>query len=124
MQTAAESALALDGFRSDPNARFGLTVRISDPTAKVKRTDEGNAVLFVGGLTSKTTEQDVRTLIEAVSLISSPNADWTERCCKQLEIGLGSSKSDLQRICVCHHGFRSESLAFAWLINRPMPKRH
>lgn len=69
MQAAAESALALDGYRSDPNARFGLTVRISDPSAKVKRTDESDAVLFVGGLTAKTTEQDVRELVQAVSTI-------------------------------------------------------
>lgn len=65
-QGAAESALVLDGYRSDPASRFGLTVRISDPSAKAKRTDEKDSVLFVGGLGSKATEQDVKDLFKKV----------------------------------------------------------
>jgi RNA recognition motif-containing protein len=67
-QGSAESALVLDGYRSDPSSRFGLTVRISDPSAKAKRTDEKDIVLFVGGLGSKTTEQDVKDLFKEVSI--------------------------------------------------------
>jgi len=61
--------LVLDGYRSDPSSRFGLTVRISDPSAKAKRTDEKDSVLFVGGLGSKTTEQDVKDLFKEVSAL-------------------------------------------------------
>ena len=57
----------MDGYKSDPDSRFGLTVRISDPSVKAKRSDEKDAVLFVGGLNAKTTEQDVRDLFKDVS---------------------------------------------------------
>jgi RNA recognition motif-containing protein len=45
---------------------FQLTVLISDPSAKARRSDTANSTLFVGGLSAKTTEQDVRKLFEEV----------------------------------------------------------
>lgn len=47
---------------------FPLTVLISDPSAKKKRTDEEStkATLFVGGLNAMTTEGEVRKLLSSV----------------------------------------------------------
>jgi hypothetical protein len=65
-QADAESALALHGFKSEPTARFGMTVLISDPSARAKRSDESPSSLFVGGLNSKTTEADLRDMFSKV----------------------------------------------------------
>jgi RNA recognition motif-containing protein len=46
---------------------FPMTVLISDPSARKQRSDEANSTLFVGGLTSKTTEADLRKLFAKVS---------------------------------------------------------
>lgn len=64
-QAAAQEALVLHGMQLD--TKFGLTVLISDPAAKVKRSDTTDSSLFVGGLTDKTTEEDVRQLFRGVS---------------------------------------------------------
>ncbi len=43
-----------------------MTVLISDPSAKTKRSDAVQSTLFVGGLNSKTTEEDVDRLFKPV----------------------------------------------------------
>lgn len=72
IKAAAENARVLNGFKSDPNARFGLTVLISDPAARAKRSDDSNSTLFIGGLESKTTQQDVRSLFQKASSATNP----------------------------------------------------
>jgi len=47
---------------------FDMTVAISDPSAKTKRTDFSDSTLFIGGLSSETTEEDVRNLLGPVSM--------------------------------------------------------
>jgi len=97
----------LDGYKSDPDSRFGLTVRISDPSVKAKRSDEKDAVLFVGGLNAKTTEQDVRDLFKDVSNLYRVIADYsTESFDPKLEARVGCSQGGLQRLCVRHIEFR------------------
>jgi hypothetical protein len=94
VQAAAEAALVLDGYRSDPDSRFGLTVRISDPSVKAKRSDEKDAVLFVGGLNAKTTEQDVRDLFKDVSHELKVITDWSQKISiKSLKLGWDSVKA-------------------------------
>ncbi|WVR06547.1 hypothetical protein IAU60_003578 [Kwoniella sp. DSM 27419] len=66
---AAQEALVLNGFKS-PGAEFGLTVLVSDPSARAKRSDASDADLFVGGLKPSTTETDVRELLKDVSNLS------------------------------------------------------
>lgn len=56
-----------------------MSVLISDPSVKAKRTDAQDAVLFVGGLNAKTTEQEVLDLFKGVSdpcLMRSGLAEW------------------------------------------------
>lgn len=66
-QAAAQEALQLHNFKID-GGEFPLTVLISDPAAKKKRTDAEStkSSLFVGGLNSKTTENDVNNLFSKV----------------------------------------------------------
>lgn len=45
---------------------FPMTVLISDPSLRTKRTDYSDSTLFVGGLHAKTTEGEVRHLLEEV----------------------------------------------------------
>lgn len=97
----------LDGYRSDPASRFGLTVRISDPSAKAKRSDEKDSVLFVGGLGSKTTEQDVKDLFKKVGHkqrreLTSKGVDT------KFEAWMGLRQGDMQRVRVRHVGLRCE----------------
>lgn len=49
------------------STNFGLTVLISDPSAKTKRSDAANSTLFIGGLNNKSTEVDVKGLFNEVS---------------------------------------------------------
>lgn len=48
-----------------PNG-FKLSVKISDPAAKTKRTDATDSKLFVGGLDFRTTEAELQELFEPV----------------------------------------------------------
>ena len=66
---------------------FGLSVLISDPSAKTKRTDaddSANRTLFVGGLTPKTTEHDVKVLFGAHGTVRHVKIGWdpVKRICK------------------------------------------
>ena len=61
---SAENALQLHGQPTKEG--FSLSVLISDPSKKVKRTDASNATVFVNGLTAKTTETDVQNLFGQV----------------------------------------------------------
>lgn len=60
------NALALDGTRS---GEFSLSVKISDPQAKAKRSDSTS--LYVKSLTPQTTEADLREQFEKVSPMRS-----------------------------------------------------
>ena len=46
---------------------FGLTVYISDPAAKTKRSHVTDAKLFIGGLSSHTKQKDIEELLQPVS---------------------------------------------------------
>lgn len=68
LQAAAQEALVLHGYKvPGASTNFGLTVLISDPSAKTKRSDAANSTLFVGGLNSKSTEVDIKGLFNEVS---------------------------------------------------------
>ena len=68
-------------------AEFPLTVLISDPTVKSKRTDaseSANRTLFVGGLTAQTTEEDVTSLLRDHGEVLHVKLGWdpVKRICK------------------------------------------
>lgn len=68
LQAAAQEALVLHGYKvPGASTNFGLTVLISDPSAKTKRSDAANSTLFVGGLNNKSTEVDIKGLFNEVS---------------------------------------------------------
>lgn len=50
---------------------FPMSVLISDPAKRTKRTDYSDSTLFVGGLHPKSTEGEVRHLIEKVGVEQS-----------------------------------------------------
>lgn len=60
----------LDQFKPDDG--YPMSVKISDPAARQKRSDEANTKLFVGGLNAKTKEGGVRDLFAKVSFDRSP----------------------------------------------------
>lgn len=68
-QASAQSALVLDNFKPDDG--YPMSVKISDPAARQKRSDEANTKLFVGGLNAKTKEGNVRELFIKVSSVVS-----------------------------------------------------
>lgn len=58
-----------------------MNVLISDPAARTKRVDASNSTLFVGGLNSKTTEEEVRQLFQPVSTaLLAEMALWRASC--------------------------------------------
>lgn len=60
-------------------ADFPMTVLISDPAAKTKRSDasdSANRTLFVGGLTSRTTEGDVQALLAEHGAVQHVKLGW------------------------------------------------
>ena len=67
LQASAENARILDGYKPNGEDKFGMKVLISDPSAKIKRSDAQDSVLFVGGLNAKSTENEVRELFVGVS---------------------------------------------------------
>nr|ODN95071.1 hypothetical protein L204_04418 [Cryptococcus depauperatus CBS 7855] len=82
---AAQECLVLHGYKvPDASTNFGLTVLVSDPEAKVKRSDAANSTLFVGGLNSKTTENEVQGLFKDYGRISNLKLGWNpeKRICK------------------------------------------
>ncbi|ORX37192.1 hypothetical protein BD324DRAFT_681110 [Kockovaella imperatae] len=72
---SAQEALVLHGMRL---GEFGLTVLISDPSAKTKRTDASlvNATVFIGGLTAKTTERDVGEMVKSFGTAKGIKLGW------------------------------------------------
>nr|XP_018262120.1 uncharacterized protein I303_05135 [Kwoniella dejecticola CBS 10117]OBR84278.1 hypothetical protein I303_05135 [Kwoniella dejecticola CBS 10117] len=81
--SAAQEALILHGYKTG-NDGFGMSVLISDPSAKTQRSDASNSTLFVGGLDSKTTEVDVRSLLQGRGTIRNVKLGWDplKRICK------------------------------------------
>lgn len=68
LQAVAQEALVLHDYKvPGASTNFGLTVLISDPSAKTKRSDAANSTLFVGGLNNKSTEVDIKGLFNEVS---------------------------------------------------------
>ncbi|WWC70989.1 uncharacterized protein I206_104942 [Kwoniella pini CBS 10737] len=61
--SAAQSALILHGYKTG-NENFGMNVLVSDPSARTQRSDASNTTLFIGGLDNKTTETDVRGILQ------------------------------------------------------------
>jgi len=58
---------------------FPLTVLISDPSVKTKRSDKDPAsgrTLFVGGLTSKTTQADVEQILQGHGDVAHIKLGW------------------------------------------------
>nr|XP_031864419.1 uncharacterized protein CI109_000333 [Kwoniella shandongensis]KAA5531491.1 hypothetical protein CI109_000333 [Kwoniella shandongensis] len=72
--SVAQEATVLNGYKTDGG--FGLTVLISDPSVKAKRSDATNSTLFIGGLNAKTTEADVRSLFHEHGSIRSLKLGW------------------------------------------------
>jgi RNA recognition motif-containing protein len=80
----AQECLVLNGLKID---EFPLTVLISDPAVKAKRTDADESVnrtLFIGGLTPNTTEQDVEAILRDHGKILHVKLGWDplKRICK------------------------------------------
>ncbi|EAL22747.1 hypothetical protein CNBB1950 [Cryptococcus deneoformans B-3501A] len=81
----AQEALVLHDYKvPGASTNFGLTVLISDPSAKTKRSDAANSTLFVGGLNSKSTEVDIKGLFNEFGTISHIKLGWDplKRICK------------------------------------------
>ncbi|WVW84930.1 hypothetical protein I302_106966 [Kwoniella bestiolae CBS 10118] len=72
---AAQEALILHGYKTGTEG-FSMNVLISDPSAKSQRSDVGNATLFIGGLNDRTTEADVRTLLQGCGTIRHIKLGW------------------------------------------------
>ncbi|KAK8858792.1 hypothetical protein IAR55_003022 [Kwoniella newhampshirensis] len=70
----AQEATVLHGYKTDDG--FGLTVLISDPSVKTKRSDATNSTLFVGGLNPKTTEADVRGIFQERNVNAGDSHLW------------------------------------------------
>lgn len=83
-----------------------MKVLISDPAAKAKRTDAQDAVLFVGGLHARTTEQDVTELIQVVrhgALLQSSRLIFLARDHQDCQAWLGPGQGRVQRFRLCDH---------------------
>ncbi|KAL1413103.1 Splicing factor [Vanrija albida] len=78
----AQDALNLNQFKIDGG--HPMTVAISDPSAKTKRSDASRSTLFVGGLNAKTTEHDVRGLFSKYGTLLGIKLGWdpVKRICK------------------------------------------
>ncbi|WOO76790.1 putative RNA-binding protein [Vanrija pseudolonga] len=78
----AQDALNLNQFKIDGG--HPMTVLISDPSAKTKRSDASKSTLFVGGLNAKTTEHDVRGLFSKYGTLLGIKLGWdpVKRICK------------------------------------------
>ncbi|WWC88440.1 uncharacterized protein L201_003351 [Kwoniella dendrophila CBS 6074] len=85
--SAAQEALLLHGYKTG-NENFGMSVLISDPSAKTQRSDASNSTLFIGGLDSKTTETDVRGLLQGVDAKACLPLDGTAYLKKFLKVQL------------------------------------
>ena len=111
MQAAAQEALILHGMQMGD---FGLTVVISDPSARKARTDAAQAVstVFVGGLTAKTSEQDVRDLLEPFGDVRTVKLGWDpiKSMCKGFAfVGMATEVSGVQRLHLLTQEGGSES---------------
>ncbi len=72
---AAQEALVLHKFQP-AGETFPMSVLISDPTKRTKRTDYSDCTLFIGGLHPKSTEGEVRHLLEKYGTIISVKVPW------------------------------------------------
>ncbi|CAK9779644.1 hypothetical protein CC85DRAFT_289288 [Cutaneotrichosporon oleaginosum] len=72
---AAQEALVLHKFQPAGES-FPMSVLISDPAKRTKRTDYSDCTLFVGGLHPKSTEGEVRHLLEKYGTIVSVKVPW------------------------------------------------
>ncbi|OCF40172.1 hypothetical protein I317_05996 [Kwoniella heveanensis CBS 569] len=101
---AAQEALLLHGYKPEGQA-FGMTVLVSDPSAKTKRSDAGQTTLFVGGLNAKTTENDVRALFREHGTIRHIKLGWNpeKKVCKGFAfVDMGSEAE--AKACLQLHG--------------------
>lgn len=58
---------------------FPMSVLISDPSLRTKRTDASDSTLFIGGLHAKSTEGEVRHLLEQYGTILSIKLPWDKQ---------------------------------------------
>jgi RNA recognition motif-containing protein len=72
---AAQEALVLHKFQP-AGETFPMSVLISDPSKRTKRTDYSDCTLFIGGLHPKSTEGEVRHLLEKYGTIISVKVPW------------------------------------------------
>ncbi|RXK40070.1 hypothetical protein M231_02710 [Tremella mesenterica] len=73
---SAQNALQLHGQPTTEG--FNLTVLISDPSAKARRSDTSKTTLFVGGLTAKSTAPDVEKLFSQRGAVQHVNLGWDQ----------------------------------------------
>nr|XP_019045381.1 hypothetical protein I302_05770 [Kwoniella bestiolae CBS 10118]OCF24311.1 hypothetical protein I302_05770 [Kwoniella bestiolae CBS 10118] len=92
---AAQEALILHGYKTGTEG-FSMNVLISDPSAKSQRSDVGNATLFIGGLNDRTTEADVRTLLQGCGTIRHIKLGWdpARKICRGFAFVDMASESD------------------------------
>ena len=80
---------------------FGMSVLISDPSAKNKRTDAINHTLFVGGLTPKATEKEVEELLRPYGHVLGVKLGWNpiESVCRGFAFVEMSSEVGVAVVC-------------------------
>ncbi|GMK58444.1 hypothetical protein CspeluHIS016_0504760 [Cutaneotrichosporon spelunceum] len=72
---AAQESLVLHKFQPAGES-FPMSVLVSDPAKRTKRTDYSDCTLFIGGLHPKSTEGEVRHLLEKYGTIVSVKVPW------------------------------------------------
>ncbi|TYJ56665.1 hypothetical protein B9479_002595 [Cryptococcus floricola] len=103
--TSAQETLVLQGYKiPGASTNFGLTVLISDPSAKTKRSDAANSTMFVGGLNSKSTENDVRGLFREYGTIGHVKLGWdpVKKICKGFAFVEMSTEAEAKAALALH----------------------
>ncbi|WVQ71771.1 hypothetical protein IAR50_001312 [Cryptococcus sp. DSM 104548] len=102
---SAHETLVLQGYKiPGASTNFGLTVLISDPSAKTKRSDAANSTMFVGGLNSKTTETEVRGLFKQYGNIGNVKLGWdpVKKICKGFAFVEMSTEAEAKAALALH----------------------
>ncbi|ODO10809.1 hypothetical protein I350_01407 [Cryptococcus amylolentus CBS 6273] len=103
--TSAQETLVLQGYKiPGASTNFGLTVLISDPSAKTKRSDAANSTMFVGGLNNKSTENDVRGLFKEYGTIGHVKLGWdpVKKICKGFAFVEMSTEAEAKAALALH----------------------
>ncbi|EIW67704.1 hypothetical protein TREMEDRAFT_69686 [Tremella mesenterica DSM 1558] len=99
---SAQNALQLHGQPTTEG--FNLTVLISDPSAKARRSDTSKTTLFVGGLTAKSTAPDVEKLFSQRGAVQHVNLGWDQakQICKGFAFVEMATEADAQEALNLH----------------------